>query len=266
MDKIIAIVISLLLVSCVATKPATEAPTESTPQAEVRTVPYTELLTLTEEYPHNTESFTQGLFFYNGIMYESTGRYGESKLYKGIDIKSGQSEMSYAFDNQTFAEGSAVLDGTLYVLTYKQNKAYTFHPETLEMQSTIKYPREGWGLTTDGEQLIASDGTPTLYFMDGSLNVLSTVTVTRNGTPLKNINELEYINGEIWANIWQSDEIVIIDPKTGEVTQAIDFKDLYTPENPTADTVLNGIAYNESNGKIYITGKYWGKMFELEIK
>jgi len=227
---------------------------------------YREFLTLTNTYPHNNSSFTQGLFFHNGIMYETTGRYGESMLYKNIELQTGNAELSYEFDDNIFAEGSVVFDDTLYVLTYKENKVLTFHPETLEPWSTYSYPRQGWGITTDGEHLIASDGSSKLYFMDKDLDTVSSLEVTRDGEPLDMINELEYINGQLWANIWLTDEIVIIDKKSGKVVRTLDFSGLYDNKSSDPNDVLNGIAYDSDSGRIYITGKNWDTVFEFELE
>lgn len=257
-DKLISFILVLLSVSFAGA----DADFESAEAAELH---YTEYLTLVAEHPHNAASFTQGLFFYGGEMYESTGRYNESKLYKNIDIQSGKAEKEHKFADEIFAEGSVVLNDKLYVLTYKENEVQVFNPHTLEHLNTYDYPRQGWGLTTDGKYLIASDGTEKLYFMDESLDDVYTLNVTFNGTPVKSINELEYINGEIWANVWLTEEIIIIDPTSGSVTKKLDFSGLYQNKSGDVDDVLNGIAYNSDSGRIYITGKRWDKIYEFEI-
>lgn len=237
--------------------------TEST-EEKVENVSYSDLFTVTAEYPHNTSSFTQGLFFYNGKLYESTGRYGESKVYKDVDIKSGIAPESYSFDDKIFAEGSVVFDGKLYVLTYKENIVFVMNPDTLEVEKSIPYSRQGWGLTTDGEFLIASDGSDKLFFMDGDLRNIASVSVTIGGEPLRNINELEYVDGKILANIWLTDSIAVINPESGKVISMLDFSGIYDNQSTDVNDVLNGIAYNGENGKLYITGKRWSTLFELE--
>ena len=227
---------------------------------------YNELLDLIADHPHTPTSFTQGLFFHNGEMYESTGRYGESKLYKNIDITTGNAEKEYIFPDDIFAEGSVVFEDSLYVLTYKENTVQVFDPETLELEASYSYPRQGWGLTTDDEYLIASDGSSNLYFMDKDLRDVRTVKVTKNGEEVVNINELEYINGDIWANVWLENEVIIIDKTTGKVKTVIDFEGLYSPTSDHPDDVLNGIAYNKDTNSIYITGKRWNKLFEFKVK
>ncbi len=234
-------------------------------RSEVTAVPYTDALQLIAEYPHNTTSFTQGLFFCNGEMYESAGKYGESALYKNIDIETGKCESEHRFAQDIFAEGSTVFNGKLYVLTWKENSVFVFNPQTLSLENTLNYPRQGWGLTTDGEHLIASDGTSSLYFTDENMDVVRTVTVTKNGEEIANINELEYINGYIWANVWFSNEILIIDKDNGKVVKAIDFTGLYESESADRNDVLNGIAYNSETDRLYITGKRWNSLYEFKI-
>ncbi len=260
LEKIISFVIALLCISVIV-------PSEEMQQQEnnAPVIHYSDALALVCEYPHDTTSFTQGLFFYGGEMYESTGQYEKSKLYKNIDIASGTAETEYSFSGDIFAEGSVVFGDTLYVLTYRENQVLTFDPETLEYKNTYSYPRQGWGLTTDGEYLIASDGTSDLFFMDESLGTQKTVTVRLDGKAQTNINELEYINGEIWANQWLTERILIIDPDNGNVKRVIDFSGMYTPISESQDDVLNGIAYNPESGKIYITGKHWNKLYEFEL-
>lgn len=194
------------------------------------------------------------------------GLYEKSALYKNIDLETGNYESKYDFDDNIFAEGSVVFNNKLYVLTYKENAVFVFNPESLELENTYEYNRSGWGLTTDDEYIIASDGSSTLFFMDEGLNDIRTITVTINGKELDNINELEYIDGYIWANVWTSNKILIIDKENGEVIKIIDFTDLYDSKTNNADDVLNGIAYNEKTKKIYITGKRWNTLFEFELK
>ena len=226
---------------------------------------YDNFMILTNEYPHNADSFTQGLFVYNDVMYETCGLYGESKLHINIDTASGRASETYAFDDNIFAEGSTILNDKIYVLTYKENKIYKFDLKTLILENEYEYLKEGWGLTTDGKYLIVSDGSSKIYYLDENLNCIKELNVTLNNKPIYNINELEYINGKIWANIWYKDYIIIINPDDGRVLNKIDFKKLKSKINSDAD-VLNGIAYNKENNKLYITGKKWNKLFEFELK
>ena len=229
---------------------------------------YAERLTLIGTYPHDTDSFTQGLFFHDGQLYESTGLRGQSRLFKNVDISTGAPEAEASLSDELFGEGAVFFEGSIYMLTYRENTVLLFDPGSLALKASLPYPREGWGLTTDGECLIASDGTATLFFMDGQLNTLNTIEVTHNGQSVENLNELEYIDGEIWANVWLEDHIVIIDPGSGEVKEALSFAEL-VPERSelkNSDSVLNGIALDPQTGKIYITGKNWPALFEFEMK
>ena len=219
-----------------------------------------------EEYPHDTSSYTQGLFFHGGTLYESTGQWGESTM-RTVNLESGQAIQRLDFNEDYFVEGSVILGDELFILTWMNKEAFIYDAATLEYKQTYSYSREGWGLTTDGKSLIASDGTATLYFMDNRFKVEKKVRVMRNDKPVRFLNELEWIDGKIWANIYTSDEIVIINPKSGKVEASIDCTGLLDKSLYSSTTdVLNGIAYNPDNGKIYLTGKYWPKMFEIELE
>lgn len=217
------------------------------------------------KYPHDTRSYTQGLFFQDGQMYESTGIKGKSTFRK-IELETGKSLKRLDFDSKYFLEGSVMFKDNLYILTWETKVAFVYDAETLEYKSTWKYPREGWGLTTDGKQLIASDGSSTLYFMDENFALQRRVIVKYEDRPVRWLNELEYINGKIWANVYMTDEIVIINPKDGRVEGIIDCKGLLPKQLRTPETdVLNGIAYNPEDGKIYITGKNWPELYEIRL-
>lgn len=222
-------------------------------------------LEVVAEYPHDTGSYTQGLFFHDGQMYESTGLHGKSTFRK-VDVETGEALEKLNFDKKYFVEGSVIWNGNLYILTWESRVAFIYDAETLEYKSSWKYPREGWGITTDGKHLIASDGTANLYFMDENFAQKKKVLVTIDDRPVRFLNELEYIDGKIWANVYTADEIVIIDPKDGRVEGVIDCRELLPKELRTPDTdVLNGIAYDEKTGKIYLTGKNWPKIYEIKL-
>lgn len=219
-----------------------------------------------KEYSHDEKSFTQGLFFHDGVMYESTGMNGESTFRK-VDLKTGKALRRLNFRNKYFVEGSVMLNGELFILTWQNKVAFVYDAATLKYKSSVSYPREGWGLTTDGKDLIASDGSSSLYFMDNRFNVLRSLNVTYNGRALYNLNELEYIDGKIWANVYLTDMIVIINPSDGNVEALIDCTGILpdTLRDNRTD-VLNGIAYEPDTKKIYITGKYWKRLFEIRLK
>ena len=217
------------------------------------------------EYPHDVEAYTQGLFFHDGQMYESTGLHGKSTLRK-VDFTTGEALQKIGFNEKYFIEGSVVLGDNLYVLTWATRMAFIYDAETLDFKTSWKYPREGWGITTDGKKLIASDGSATLYFMDENFKVERKVMVKHEERPVRWLNELEYIDGKIWANVYTSDEIVIINPKDGALEGVVDCRGLLPDSLRTPDTdVLNGIAYDPMTKKIYLTGKNWPKLYEVKL-
>ena len=217
------------------------------------------------EYPHDTGSYTQGLFFQDGRLFESTGQFGSS-TFREVELATGKPLKNLNFSDQYFVEGSVMYEGNLYILTWTNRKAFVYDAETLEYKSTWSYPREGWGITTDGKHLIASDGSATLYFMDGNFATQRKVTVKLDGRPVRYLNELEYIDGKIWANVYMTDTIVIINPKDGCVEGLIDCTGLLPRRlyKPSTD-VLNGIAYDKKSDKIYLTGKNWPKLYEVRL-
>jgi glutamine cyclotransferase len=217
-----------------------------------------------KEYPHDVAAYTQGLFFHDGILYETTGQYGTSTI-RTVDLATGQPIVEKKLNRKYFGEGSAILNGDLFVLTWTNKVAFRYDAKTLNYKQTLSYPREGWGLTTDGKRLIASDGTSTLYFLDENLKTQGKLQVTLNGKPMRNLNELEWIDGKIWANVYLTDMIVIIDPKSGKVEGALDCTGLLPNSLYTSATdVLNGIALDAS-GHIYLTGKNWPRMYQIEL-
>ena len=218
------------------------------------------------QYPHDETSYTQGLFMVEGRMYESTGTYGGSTFRK-VDIRTGEALRRLNFGDKYFVEGSVALGDSLYILTWTSRVAFIYDKHTLEYIATRSYPRAGWGLTTDGESLIASDGSSRLYFMDKELRVRKTLNVKLHGKPLKYLNELEYIDGKIWANVYTTGMIVIIDPQTGLTEAVVDCSGLLPASLRTSETdVLNGIAHDSITGKTYITGKKWPLLFEITLE
>lgn len=220
---------------------------------------------VTAEYPHDVHAYTQGLFFHDGVLYETTGQWGESSI-RTVDLETGKVTAIKKLSSKYFGEGSAILGDDLYVLTWTNKLAFRYDAKTLTYKATLAYPREGWGLTTDGKQLIASDGTSTLYFLDSNLKVLRRLRVTLRDRSLQYLNELEWIDGKIWANVYTSDMIAIINPSNGKVEATVDCRGLLPASLRTKDTdVLNGIAV-DSEGHIYLTGKNWPRMYRIELK
>ena len=217
-----------------------------------------------KDYPHDMAAYTQGLFFHNGTLYETTGQYGTSSI-RTVNLQSGQPILNKKLNAKYFAEGSAILGDKLYILTWTNKVAFVYDAATLEYRQSYSYPREGWGLTTDGTQLIASDGSSRLYFLSPEFKLQKTVNVVLNGRPVRYLNELEWIDGKIWANVYTTDLIVIIDPKSGEVEATVNCGGLLPDKLRKPDTdVLNGIAA-DSGGRIYLTGKNWPRLYEIKL-
>lgn len=217
------------------------------------------------EYPHSRKSYTQGLFFSGSELYESTGLHGESRLMR-VDLHSGKPLQSRKLARKYFGEGSVELGGKIYLLTWQNKVAFVYDADSLRYEKTWSYPREGWGLTTDGKSLIASDGTSKIYFLSADFALDKTLEVKLNGRPLRNLNELEWIDGRIWANVYTTDFIAIINPSDGNVEGLVDCSGLLKEELRKPDTdVLNGIALSP-DGKIYLTGKNWPLLFEVRLK
>jgi len=216
--------------------------------------------------PHDENAYTQGLFIHNGFLYQSTGQRGSSYLQK-IDYKQGRILQSVALPPQYFGEGACEHQGRIYQLTWEERTCFVYDAATMKQIGTLSYQGEGWGLTSDGTRLIMSNGTSTLYFRDPeTFVVLGTITVMNGNRPVELLNELEYIEGEIWANVYTTDEIVRIDPATGKVTGIIDLRGILARQFQTPRTeVLNGIAYDAENKHIYVTGKYWAKMYRISL-
>ena len=218
-----------------------------------------------ETVPHDVASYTQGLFFHDGALYESAGQYGESS-FRQVDLKTGKVLKRLNFEGRYFVEGSCVLNGRLYILTWQEHECFVYDLATLNKLGTCRYNGEGWGLTTDGKSLIMSDGTSTITYRNpDNFAPERTLSVTLRGQKVMYLNELEFIKGEIWANVYGTDQIVRINPQTGVVTGVINCKGLLpvSLRKPSTD-VLNGIAV-DARGGIWLTGKYWPKMYRITL-
>ena len=218
-------------------------------------------------WPHDADAFTQGLIFAEGKLYESTGQVGSSSL-RLIEPQTGKVLKKIDVPPPFFAEGITLLNGKIYQLTWQHGIGFIYDAQKMEQIGRFEYNGEGWGLTTDGRSLIISDGSNLLKFIDpDSFRVTKTIAVADGKLPVKELNELEYVNGEIYANIWHDQRIAAIDPQTGRVTGWIDLSGLL-PAGDIRDqeAVLNGIAYDQGGKRLFVTGKLWPRLFEIQIK
>jgi glutamine cyclotransferase len=215
-------------------------------------------------FPHDPGAFTQGLVSIAGVLYEGTGRNGESSLRK-VELTTGKVQQRVMLPQQHFGEGITVLNGKVYQLTWQTHLGVVYDFTTFKQVQSFYLPGEGWGITHDGKQLIVSDGTPNLRFLDpATLKETGRVAVTEDGKPLDRLNELEYINGEVWANVWYTNFIVRIDPVTGVVKSKLDLTDLN--QSAGRDDVLNGIAWDADSKRLFVTGKLWSSLYEIKVK
>jgi len=241
--------IPVLLCSCTETAPT------GTPVYGYRII---------KTYPHESSSFTQGLIIHEDQLYESTGDYGTSHIFK-VDLKSGRiQKRCCSLPDHQWGEGITILNNRLYQLTWKSKKGYVYDLDSFNVLRTFEYPNEGWGLTHDNTHLIMSDGTATLTFLDpDTLKSVNKIEILDGQTPVEGLNELEYIDGKIYSNIWLTERIAIIDPEKARIEAYVDLTGLRR-RHPFGD-VLNGIAYDKKTGRLYVTGKWWSELYEIEI-
>jgi len=263
MNKSILLILSLclLMFSCNGSDDSGNQGTADLDQIRVYTPK------IYNSYSHDAGAFTQGLIYADGAFYEGTGLYdGKSSLRK-VNLESGEVLQKINLAPEYFGEGITVYDNKIIQLTWRNKKGFVYDKDTFQQLDEFNYQTEGWGLTWDGKYLIMSDGTNTLYYLDpDDYTVAKKVEVTANGNSLSNLNELEYINGRIYANIWQTDRIAIIQPDDGQIIGWINLESIKAFLDCTTDIdVLNGIAYNPEKNSIYVTGKNWCKLFEIEL-
>jgi len=218
-------------------------------------------------YPHDPTAFTQGLLYLNGFLYESTGLNGQSSIRK-VKLETGEVIEKHQIPEQYFGEGIVNWKDKLVELTWQSSVGFVYDLASFQLKTQFHYPGEGWALTQDGKRIIMSDATPELRFWDGdTLRELGRVTVTADGQPVRELNEIEYVNGEVYANVWQTDRIARIDPATGKVVGWIDCTGLLNPADRVEGQtdVLNGIAYDAATGRLWVTGKRWPKLFEIKL-
>ena len=217
-------------------------------------------------YPHDPAAYTQGLIYRDGILYESTGLNGRSSLRK-VKLETGEVIQQRRVDQAHFAEGLAEWKGQLIQLTWQSNVAFVYDTNSFEPRRTLSYPGEGWGLTHDGTQFVLSDGTDQLRLLDSdTFREIRRVSVSDRGVRVRDLNELEYVHGEVYANVWHTDRIARISPTTGSVIRWIDLRGLMSAGyRLDPEAVLNGIAHDAANNRLFVTGKLWPRLFEIQI-
>ena len=217
-------------------------------------------------FPHDREAFTQGLAFEDGVLYEGTGRNGRSELRK-IELETGSVLQTRKLPDEFFGEGITVYGDNIIQLTYLSKIGFVYKKDTFELLREFNYPTAGWGITNDGKHLIMSDGTLKLYFLDPkTFEQVRQIEVYDRGISVWWLNELEYVEGQIYANVWPTERIARISPETGRVLGWIDMKGLLTQQDYNRQIdVLNGIAYDKKNGRLFVTGKFWPKLFEIKL-
>ena len=217
-------------------------------------------------FPHDHKAYTQGLIYANGYLYESTGRRGESSLRK-VELQTGATRQLHNLADEYFGEGITLFNDHIIQLTWQAYTGFVYDPETFLELEQFYYTTEGWGITNDGKRLIMSDGSATIYFLEPeTYAIIDQIQVTADGVPIRNLNELEYVNGEILANVMPSNRIARIDPGSGKITGWIDLSGiLRSLQEGYAVDVLNGIAYDELNDRLFVTGKLWPRVFEIRV-
>ncbi len=274
-NKFIVLIFAILLISC--DNNSNSDYDKSLPMVKPNNIaaPAPLIFTVDGVFPHDPSAFTQGLEYYKGKLYEGTGEYGKSRL-RIVDLKSGLVEKDHLLiDKSIFGEGITIFKNKLYQLTWQNNKIFVYNlDDIITPVHTLKWPYEGWGATNDGENIIISDGTSKLYFVQpdeasGQMKTVKIITVMSNAGEIDSVNELEYIDGYIFANVWHNNNIIKIDPENGHVVGVMNMNGLLKQYAPSAnfdpEAVLNGIAYDSVSKKMFITGKLWPKLFEIKL-
>jgi glutaminyl-peptide cyclotransferase len=263
---ILSLTVTIILIACSADQ-VTSRPQEGNDRAKSPAGANTFSYEVIKTYPHDPEAYTQGLVFHEDVLFESTGLNGRSSIRK-VDLLTGKVLKKVDVAPQFFGEGLALMNGRAYQLTWQSQRGFIYDLAEFGLINTFSYTGEGWGLTHDGRSLIMSDGTPRIRFLDPkTFAVERMINVADGSMPISQINELEYIKGEIYANIYMTDRIVRIDPQSGKVTAWINLSGLLPPEDRRQpDGVLNGIAYDEARDRLFVTGKLWPKLFEIKLK
>ena len=220
---------------------------------------------IVNEYPHDENSFTEGIAFDNGVLYESTGLYGNSTMRK-LDLETGRTIQFHSLPNEFFGEGITIFGDRIIQLTWQSQKGFVYEKDTLDMVEEFSYPDEGWGITHDGKRLIMSNGSAMLTFLDPeTFEITGTLWIHDSDVGLANLNELEYVNGDVYANVWEQDKIAIINIQTGQVKAWLDLAGLYDGTLVDPNNVLNGIAYDANGDRLFVTGKRWPLLFQIKL-
>ena len=263
----VLIIVTALLVSGIVwifmngRQPGFPSPSATNTPATAATYTYNVLQT----YPHDTSAFTEGLTYANSTLYESTGLYGDSTL-RRIDLQTGNVEQKKDLSAQFFGEGITAVNDTIVQLTWREHVGFVYDMNSFNILRNFTYPTEGWGLTYDGSRLIMSDGSDNLYFIDPvTYQSDGHIQVHDGATSISNLNELEYVNGDVYANIWHQQKIAVINLQTGQVKAWIDLTGLQGSIVFSSEEVLNGIAYDSGNGRLFVTGKDWPQLFEINL-
>lgn len=257
MKTICFLSILLSITTCLGAKESIDA------KKPARTIGYE----VVKAYPHDSKAFTQGLFYKDGFLYESSGGKGQSTLRK-VELKTGKVLKSVKVPEKYFAEGITLLGKRIYQLTWKDRRGFIYNLKDMKEEGRFTYNTEGWGLTTDGQHLIMSNGSSSLYFLKtGPIRRARRIMVHDGNKQVKGLNELEFIKGYIYANVWKTDTIVVISPESGEVVGRIDLSELMKDKRPEdKEGVLNGIAYDADGDRLFVTGKLWPKLFEIKLE
>jgi glutamine cyclotransferase len=255
------LVSGIVLTSMNGRQPSSPSPSATNTPATAVTYTYD----VVHAYPHDTNAFTEGLAYANGALYESTGLYGDSAL-RRVDLQTGNVEQEANLPTQFFGEGTTVVNDTIVQLTWREHVGFVYGKDSFNLLRNFTYPTEGWGLTYDGSRLIMSDGSDNLYFLDPVTYQTTGQVQVHDGTAsISNLNELEYVNGDVYANIWHQQKIAVINPQTGQVKAWIDLTGLQGSAALSSEEVLNGIAYDAGNGRLLVTGKDWPQLFEINL-
>lgn len=258
----IIFVFAIVITSCASPTPSPVAEKTPTKVAGITNYGYN----IVQQLPHDTTAFTEGLIFQDGVLYESNGQNGSSDL-RILDLNTGSVKNQVKLGDEYFGEGMTILNGKIFQLTWTNNKGFIYDATSLKKLGEFQYAGEGWGLTNDGRFLIMSNGSNAITFINPeTFQIQKVVYVYDKGTPLLSINELEYVKGEIYANIWHTDKVVQIDPQLGEIIGWIDLTGLRSKEaEQNQEAVLNGIAYDPIHDRLFVTGKLWPTVFEIQL-